>query len=211
MKTPKIYYLALVAFSIMILFIGMVHAADMMPPSAHPGGIHGYGYPGMNVTGATAQQNILAGLEAKGVDVSEAETLLQKSDTAGVSTWLATYFESHKGERMNTTARFNASTGMPFHGEKGVTMSARNWSGTNRTPHNGGMEKNATRCNTTAIISGLEQKGVDISAIKTALQNGDITTVTTWLKSYFQTHLNELAPRHAAWGHRNITSLQGRP
>ena len=94
MKTPKIYYLALVAFSIMILFIGMVHAADIMPPSTHHGGIHGYGYPGMNVTNATVQQNILAGLEAKGADVSEAETLLQKSDTAAVSTWLSTLLPS---------------------------------------------------------------------------------------------------------------------
>jgi len=211
MKTPKIYYLALVVFSIMTLFIGMVHAADMMPPSAHPGGIHGYGYPGMNVTSATVQQNILAGLEAKGVDVSEAETLLQKSDTAAVSSWLATYFESHKGERMNMTTRFNTSSGMQFHGGKGVTMAARDWSGTYRIPHNNGMEKNATRCNTTAIIGGLEQKGVDTSAIKPALQNGDIATVTTWLKNYFLSHLNGLAPRHTAWGHRNITSLRGRP
>lgn len=211
MKTPKIYYLALVAFSIMTLFIGMGHAADTIPPAAHPMRGHGQGYPGMNVTNAAVQQHILASLGAKGVDVSAAKTLLQKNDTAAVSTWLATYFESHKGELMNMTARFNTSSDIPFHREKSVTMCARNWSGTNRIPHNGGMEKNATRCNTTAIISGLEQKGVDISAIKTALQNGDITTVTTWLKSYFQTHLNELASQHIARGHRNITSLQGRP
>lgn len=211
MKTPKIYYLALVAFSIMTIFIGMVHAADMIPPSAHPMGVHGQGYPGMNVTNATMQQHILAGLEAKGADISGAETLLQNGDTAAVSTWLATYFESHKNERMNATTRFNVSAGMPFHKEKGFDISAGNWSGTNRIPHNSGMVKNATRYNTTAIISGLEQKGVDISAIKPALQNGDIITVTTWLKSYFQAHLNELVPRHIAWGHRNITGLQGRP
>jgi hypothetical protein len=210
MKAPKIYYLALVAFSIMIIVIGMVHAADMIPPSAHPMRGHDQGYPGMNVTNATVQQHILTGLEAKGVDVSAAETLLQNSDTAAVSIWLATYFESHKSERMNATARFNVSAGIPFHKEKGFNTSAENWSGTNRISHNGGMVNNATRCNTTAIISGLEQKGVDISAIKPALRKGDITAVMTWLKSYFQVHLNELVPRHTAWGHRNITNLQGR-
>lgn len=211
MKTPKIYYLALVAFSIMTIFIGMVYAGDIIPPAASPGGVHGQGYPGMNMTNATMQRQILAGLEAKGVDISAAETLLQNSDTAAVSTWLATYFKSHRDERMNATARFNVPAGIQFHTEKVFTISAENLSGTDRTPHNSGMVKSATRCNTTAITSSLEQKGVDISAIKPALQKGDIAAVTQWLKSSFQAYLNEPLPRHTAWGHRNTTGLQGRP
>ena len=120
MKTPKIYYLALVAFSIMTILIGMVHAADMIP--VHPLGDHVKGYPGTNVTNATVQQHILAGLEAKGVDVSAAETLLRERNTAAVTTWLATYFESHKRERMNATSRFNMSASVPFHKEKGLNI-----------------------------------------------------------------------------------------
>ena len=144
MKAPKIYYPALVAFSIMTIFIGMAHAEDMIPPSAGPLGAHGHGYPGMNLTNASLQQHILAGPEARGVDVSAAETLLQNSDTAAVSTWFATYAESHKSKRMNATVRFNASAGIPIHKEKGFTLSAENWSGTNRIPHHGGMVK---KCN----------------------------------------------------------------
>ena len=95
----------------------------MKPPSAHPIGARGHGYPGMNMTDATGQQHILAGPEAKGVDVSIAETLLQKSDTTAVSTWLPTYFESHKGERMDATTRFNMSAGTLFPTEKGFNIS----------------------------------------------------------------------------------------
>lgn len=47
-----------------------------------------------------------------------------------------------------------------------------------------------------AIISSLEQKGVDVSGVKTALQNGDITSVHTWLKSYFDAHKGEMPLSH---------------
>jgi hypothetical protein len=223
MKTPPVYYLALAVFCVVTLFIGMASAADTIVPSARTSGAHGHGFPGMNMTNATMQQHIIAGLAEKGVDVSAVTPLLRNDDNAAVSTWLTTYFESHKGERMNITARFNASAGIPFHGERGGNLSAiktafhgdmaagANWSGTRLPPHNGGMAKNATRCNATTIISDLEKKGVDISAVKTALQNGDITTVTTWLKSNFNTDRNEPAPRNATRGHRNSTGLQGRP
>jgi hypothetical protein len=167
------------------------------------------------------QQHILAGLEAKGVDISTAKTLLQNGDTSGVSTWLAPYFAGNKGERMNATARSTMPSGMPFLREGKISArktslhahmtGEAHWPGTSLPLHNGGMVKNATRCNSTAIIGDLEKKGVDVSAVKTALLNGDITTVTTWLKSYFGTHLNDQASRHTAWGHRNSTSLQGRP
>jgi hypothetical protein len=222
MKVPRIYYLALAAFSIMTLFIGMVHAADMTQPPARAMGIHGHGFPGMNVTNSSMQQHILAGLEAKGVDVSAAKTLLQNNDTTGVSTWLATYFAGHKDERMNMTSRFNGSAGIPFPGEKsgnisamktafhGNTTAGANWLGTRLQPHNGGVGKNATRCNSTAIIGDLEKKGVDVSAVKTALQNGDVTAVASWLKSYFKTMLAGQTPRHAAWGHGNTTGLRSR-
>jgi hypothetical protein len=222
MKAPRIYYLALAVFSIMTLFIGMVHAADMTQPPARVMGIRGHGFPGMNVTNASVQQHILAGLEAKGVDVSAAKTLLQTNDTSGVSTWLATYFAGHNNERLNMTSRFNGSAGIRFPTEKSDNLSVMktafhsnaaagsNWSGTRLQPHNGGVGKNTTRCNSTAIISDLEKKGVDVSSVKTALQNGDVTAITSWLKSYFQTTLSGQTPRHAAWGHGNTTGPQNR-
>jgi hypothetical protein len=90
-------------------------------------------------------------------------------------------------------------------------VAGANWSKKKLLPHTGGVAKNATRCNSTAIISNLEKKGVDISAVKTALQNGDITAVATWLKLNFDTPHNDPAPCNATWGHRNSTALQGRP
>jgi hypothetical protein len=166
---------------------------------------------------------MIAGFAEKGVDVSAVTPLLQNGDNEAVGTWLITYFGNHKSERMKTTARFNASAGIPFHGERYGNLSAAktafhgnmaagvNWSEKKLLPQNVGMAKNATRCNSTAIISNLEKKGVDVSAVKTALQNGDITAVATWLKSNFDTHRNDPAPRNATWGHRNSTGLQGRP
>ena len=209
MKTPKIYYFAIVIFSIITISIGMVHAADTTPLAACPMEVRGHGYPGMNVTEPAMQQHILARLDAQGVDVSTAKTLLQNSDTAAVSTWLATYFESHTGEQRNATARFSMSAGVSSHEEKGCNISGGPWPGITRISHDGGMIKNTTRCNTTAIISGLEQKGVDISEVKPALRNGDITTITSWFESYFKAHANEPASRHTALGHRNVSSPEG--
>ena len=85
----------------------------MIPPSAHPAGDDGKGYTGMNVTSATVQQHILAGLEVKVVDVSAPKTCLQNSSTATVGTWPAMCFESRKGERMNEKVRLNASAVHP--------------------------------------------------------------------------------------------------
>jgi len=56
---------------------------------------------------ATTQQERLqvfaTALQKKGVDVSALETAIQNNDTAAEKTWLATYFEAHKGPFNNTT------------------------------------------------------------------------------------------------------------
>jgi len=56
---------------------------------------------------ATTQQERLqafvAALQKQGVDVSALQTAIQSNDTAAEKTWLATYFETHKGQFSNTT------------------------------------------------------------------------------------------------------------
>jgi hypothetical protein len=52
------------------------------------------------------------------------------------------------------------------------------------------------------IIGRLEQQGVDLTEVRTALQNGDTATVKAWLKSYFEAHKGEMA------GHRQSPDLQ---
>jgi hypothetical protein len=39
-----------------------------------------------------------------------------------------------------------------------------------------------------SIITTLEQRGVDVTEAKTALQNGDPDAVRAWLEAYFQAH-----------------------
>ena len=67
------------------------------------------------MTNATVQQHIVSGLV--GGEVSAVTPFLQSGHTAAVSTGLATFFESHKGGWINTTARFTMSAGIPFHKE----------------------------------------------------------------------------------------------
>jgi DNA-binding transcriptional MerR regulator len=42
-----------------------------------------------------------------------------------------------------------------------------------------------------SIISHLQQQGVDVTEVKTALQNGDTEAVNAWLEAYFQAHRPE--------------------
>lgn len=59
------------------------------------------------VLNATMQQERLqafvAALQKQGIDVSALQTAIQSNDTAAEKTWLATYFETHKGQFNNTT------------------------------------------------------------------------------------------------------------
>lgn len=44
------------------------------------------------------------------------------------------------------------------------------------------------------MITRLEARGVDVTEVKTALQNGDTASVKLWFENYFQNHRPELAP-----------------
>jgi hypothetical protein len=97
-------------------------------------------------------ESIIAALEQQGVDVSEAKTALQNGDTEAVKTWI----EAHR------PVRSDGSGHAPFD------------------------LSNATRQQ--EVVTRLEAKGVDVSEVKTDLQNGDSAAVQAWLETYFQTH-----------------------
>jgi len=61
-----------------------------------------------------------------------------------------------------------------------------------------------------AIISSLEQKGVDVSGVQTALQKGDTVAVKAWLESYFQARKPGTAKGtgHQRFDLNNVTQQQ---
>jgi len=50
------------------------------------------------------------------------------------------------------------------------------------------------------IITHLEQGGVDVTEVKTALANGNTEAVTTWLKNHFETHRGEMGKGNGRHG-----------
>jgi hypothetical protein len=56
------------------------------------------------------------------------------------------------------------------------------------------------------IITRLEQQGVDVSEVRSALQNGDTGTVKSWLDAYREEHKGDMKPAHRMG---NITPGRG--
>ena len=160
---------------------------------------------------------IVSSLEQKGVDVSGVQTALQNGDTAAVKAWLENYFRSRKPETAqgtghqrfdlnNVTQQQETITRLEERGvdvtevqadlQNGDSAAVKAWLENYFQSH--GPEtagKNGTG-RLQLIINNLEKKGVDVSTVKTNLQNGDITSVHTWLKSYFDAHKEEMPLSH---------------
>ena len=115
---------------------------------------------------ATVQQERLqafaAALEKKGVDVSALETAIKNNDTAAEKTWLTTYRESPTGQAGNQT-----------HVQKSPGFTG------NATMQQERLQK---------LVTGLQQKGVDVSVLQTAISNNDTAAEKAWFAAYLQTH-----------------------
>jgi hypothetical protein len=62
---------------------------------------------------------------------------------------------------------------------------------------------------TSSFITRLQNQGVDVSTVQTALQNNDTASVNLWLKSYFASHpaiMNNTT--RSRWHQRNTTATQ---
>ena len=152
---------------------------------------------------------ITSALEQKGVDVSGVKTALQNGDEAAVKAWLENYFQTHKPDvaqgsghqrfdLTNANQQQKIITKLEERGvdvtevqadlQNGDTAAAKAWLENYFQAHKPETAgKNGTE-RLQLIIDNLEKKGVDVSTVKTALQNGDITSVKTWLKAYFDAH-----------------------
>jgi uncharacterized membrane protein YjjP (DUF1212 family) len=173
MKTPKLYYGALIVFCALTFSIGMAGATGI-----NQNATKGIWHPGFDLANATQQQQVIDHLEQEGVDVSEVKTALQNGDSASVKTWLDVYFKANKPQ-------MTRGTGHPGFDLTNVTQQQK-------------------------IISGLEQKGVDVSEVKTALQNGDSASVKTWLNSYFKNNKPQMtrSTDHTGFDLTNATQQQ---
>jgi len=137
-----------------------------------------------NATAQQAQlQSFITNLQNQGVDVSSVQTALQNNDMATVNSWLTSYREAHPGAFGNTT-----------HMQRGT-----------------GFKFNATaqQAHLQSFITSLQNKGVDVSSVQTALQNNDTATVNAWLKSYFETHPGTVtSSTRPHWHQWNSTATQ---
>jgi SOS response regulatory protein OraA/RecX len=160
---------------------------------------------------------IISSLEQKGVDVSRVKTALQNGDEAAVKAWLENYFQTHKPDvaqgsghqrfdLTNANQQQKIITKLEERGvdvtevqadlQNGDTAAAKAWLENYFQAHKPETAgKNGTE-RLQLIIDNLEKKGVDVSTVKTALQNGDITSVKTWLKAYFDAHKGEMPLSH---------------
>ena len=191
MKTPKTLAgsIAVLLIALVILGFGIspVSASAVSWPSGNSTAVHGHGtghHFAFNSTQRSAMTaSFITQLQNQGVDVSTVQTALQNNDMATVNSWLTSYREAHPGTFGNAT-----------HMHRGA-----------------GFKFNATaqQAHLQSFITSLQNQGVDVSTVQTALQNNDTATVNAWLKSFFETHpgtvTNSTRPHWHQW---NSTATQ---
>ena len=112
MKTPGIFIAVFAVYCICALCIGISSAADVTTATAHhnstfnacPGhqstvmGV-GAGRPGVDLTNATQQQQVISRLENDGVDVTEFKTDLLNGNIDAAKALLDAYMQAHRNTR----------------------------------------------------------------------------------------------------------------
>ncbi|MCX6681361.1 MAG: hypothetical protein NTY71_00015 [Methanoregula sp.] len=88
--------------------------------------------------------------------------------------------------------------------QKGDTAAVKAWLISYFEAHKGTMAHVRPSPDPEAIITRLEQHGVDVSEAKTALQNGDTGAVKAWLEAYRQTQKNTMAQGNGHFGPEKI-------
>jgi predicted metal-dependent phosphotriesterase family hydrolase len=170
MKSPKTLAgsIAVLLFALVILGFGIspVSASAGSSPSGNSTAMHGH-WDGQHFTPNSTQQytmteSFITRLQSQGVDVSAVQTALANNDTETVKSWITSYMETHKGTFGNTT-----------HMQKG---------------HGFTVNATAQQAHLQSFITQLQNKGVDVSTVQTALANNDMATVNSWVKSYMEAH-----------------------
>ena len=171
MKTPPTLAGSLILFLLSLIVLGLVITPAGASPVSRASGnttalhSHGTGQPSFAKNGTWQQerlQSLVTKLQGTGMDTSQLQNAIQNNDHAAIKSWL----QSH--------ATTNKSRSTQGAGERKHRFFA-----VNTTAQQEHLQSRVTK---------LQVQGVDTSAIQTALRNHDTATVTSWLKSYFQTH-----------------------
>jgi hypothetical protein len=148
---------------------------------------------------------IISHLEQQGVDVTEVKAALQDGDTDAVQAWL----EAHRPEKPEGSGRSPPDLTNPTSQEKiitrleergvdvtevktalqnGDTEAVQAWLETHRPERPEGAGRSppdlTDPTSQEKIITRLEERGVDVTEVKTALQNGDTEAVQAWLETH---------------------------
>jgi len=205
MKTPHTLAGSLVLFLLSLVVLGLVIApAGASPVSWAEGNAtalhsNGTGHPPFAKNGtwqrdghafvanATLRQerlqSLVTKLQGQGVDTSQLQTAIQNNDSAAIKSWLQSHATTNK-------------SGFT----QGAVPRSRHALATNTTAQQEHLQ---------SFVTKLQAQGVDISGIQTALQNHDTATVTTWLKSYFESHPGTAGnSTHRQWHRLNQTATR---
>jgi ABC-type uncharacterized transport system substrate-binding protein len=176
MKTPKIYFGAIAVFCVAALVIGTAGAATMTHQWADSNQTHKTG-----PFGPEKMTLMLSNLTAKGYDVSAIQTAVTNGDFKTAMTLLQQFRTAHPDAFPARVA-----------GTGNVT-----WTDKAR------ITGQATGQQMTLMLSNLTAKGYDVSAIQTAVTNGDFKTAMTLLQQFRTAHPDAFPARVARTG--NVT------
>jgi len=80
--------------------------------------------------------------------------------------------------------------------QNGDNEAVKSWLDAYREENKGDMQAREDRPGPEKFIERLEQQGVDVSEVRTALQNGDNEAVKSWLDAYREEHSDQMKPAH---------------
>jgi len=197
MKKQGIFIGALGVCVVVALVVGFAGAAVVTPHlfgktarnETTPG--QGHGIPG----------DFIEKLEQQGVDVSAAKTAIQNGDTAALKSWLNAYRDANPSNQTGNLDRPGPEKIIDTLEQQGVDVSAaktaiqngdtaalKSWLNAYRDANPRNQTGNLDRPGPEKIIDTLEQQGVDVSAAKTAIQNGDTAALKSWIDAARSSH-----------------------
>ena len=193
MKISGLFIGALGVCVVVALVVGLAGAAVVTP--------HIFGKAARNESapgqGHGTPEGLIAHLEQQGVDVSAAKTAFANGDMAALKTWLEEYRDANPRNQTGNQERPDPAKIIAHLEQQGVDVSAaktafangdmaalKTWLEEYRDANPRNQTGNQERPDPAKIIAHLEQQGVDVSAAKTAIANGDTAALKTWLEEY---------------------------
>ena len=131
---------------------------------------------------ATLQQERITAfataLEKQGVDVSALETAIKDNNTAAERAWFTSYMQAHQNQSLSETQK------------------KRTFFAPNATVQQEHFQ---------ALITGLQQQGVDVSTVQADLKDNDTAAAKTWIAEYLKTHKGLSNTTRQQWHPWNAT------